>query len=148
MKISTKGRYGLRILLDMALHGNATPRLARDIAESQQISDKYIARLVMKLRKGGFLRSVRGAKGGFLLARKPMEINLLDVVEAMEGPLSIVDCVERPAQCNRNSTCVTREIWNRLNAEFRESMRQITLQEIIDNYQQNNAENGAIDYCI
>ena len=148
MKISTKGRYGLRILLDLALHDSETPRLIRDIAESQQISEKYISRLIIDLRRAGMVRSIRGAKGGFRIARQPEQITLLDVVEVMEGALSIVDCVRSPEKCTRNTNCATREIWNKLNSEIRAAMSRITLADILENYKQHNVESGIFDYCI
>ena len=148
MKISTKGRYGLRILLDLAVHDNGEPRLIRDIAESQQISEKYISRLIVDLRRAGMVRSIRGAKGGFKLARQPRELTVLDIVEVMEGPMSIVDCVRKPEKCSRFGNCATRNIWDQLNSDIRDSMRKITLQQIIDNYNRQNAENGILDYCI
>ncbi len=148
MKISTKGRYGLRILLDLILHDSETPRLIRDIAESQQISEKYISRLIIDLRRAGMVRSIRGAKGGFRIAKKPEEITLLDVVEVMEGPLSIVDCVRSPEKCTRHENCATRAIWDKLNSEIRASMSRITLADILENCSRQNAENGIFDYCI
>ncbi len=148
MKISTKGRYGLRILLDLALHSGEKLRLIRDIAQSQQISEKYISRLIIDLRRAGMVKSVRGSKGGYELAKVPDEITLLDVVEVMEGPLSIVDCVLEPGRCKRNQMCVTREIWRNLNSEFRESMRKVTLREIIELCQKQDHSDGNWDYCI
>ena len=93
MKISTKGRYGLRILLDLALHAKESPRQMKEIAQSQQISEKYISRLILSLNKAGLIISLRGAKGGLQLAKPPKEITLLDIIEAMEGPVCIVECV-------------------------------------------------------
>ena len=92
MKISTKGRYGLRILLDIALYriGNK-PRMIREIANNQEISEKYISRLIIELRKAGFVKSVRGANGGYTLTRRPEDISVLEVLEVMEGPIAIVD---------------------------------------------------------
>jgi len=148
MKISTKGRYGLRILLDLALHENDTPRLIRDIAFSQQISEKYISRLIVDLRRSGMVKSIRGAKGGFRLARNPKLITLLNIVEVMEGPMSIVDCVQSPDKCKRNESCVTREIWGQLNEEIKKCMEKITLQDIIDDYRARSMQDGVIDYCI
>lgn len=139
MKISTKGRYGLRILLDLALyesrinHESASePRLIRDIALSQQISEKYISRLIIKLRRAGMVRSLRGAKGGFRLNKKPEEITLLDVTEAMEGPIAIVDCVLEPDSCKNCSQCAVHEIWNGLNQEIRIAMNRVSLKDIMD----------------
>ncbi len=148
MKISTKGRYGLRILLDLARHENGNPRLIRDIAESQQISEKYISRLIIDLRRAGMVRSIRGAKGGFRIAKNPKEVTLLDIVEVMEGPLSIVDCVRAPEKCPRNHGCVTRETWDNLNADIRESMRKVTLLDIIENDRKQSLAEGGLDYCI
>ncbi len=148
MKISTKGRYGLRILMDLALHQSEKPRLIRDIAKSQQISEKYISRLVIALRKAGMIRSVRGVNGGFHIAMKPEEITLLDVIEVMEGPLSIVDCVSAPEKCGQSVNCAPREIWNKLNEDIRALMRQTTLADILESYKKQNARNGILDYCI
>lgn len=133
MKISTKGRYGLRILLDLALHESQNgPRLIRDIAFSQQISEKYISRLIIKLRRAGMVRSIRGAKGGFRLNKNPNDITLLDITEAMEGPIAIVDCVLEPDSCKSCSQCAVHAIWNNLNQEIRSAMKRVSLKDIID----------------
>lgn len=148
MKISTKGRYGLRILMDLALHQSEKPRLIRDIAKSQQISEKYISRLVIALRKAGMIRSVRGVNGGFHIAMKPEEITLLDVIEVMEGPLSIVDCVSMPKKCTHSENCTPREVWCKLNDDIRGLMRGTTLADILASYEKQKALNGNADYCI
>ena len=115
MKISTTGRYGLRILIDLATHDPAKPRLIRDIAQSQQISEKYISRLVIDLRRAKLIRSVRGVNGGFHLAKLPEQITLLEVLETMEGPISVVDCVRSPEKCKRQTLCPARSIWTELD---------------------------------
>ena len=148
MKISTKGRYGLRILMDLALHESEKPRLIRDIAKSQQISEKYISRLVIALRKAGMIRSVRGVNGGFHIAMKPEDITLLDVIEVMEGPLSIVDCVSAPRKCAHSENCAPREIWCKLNDDIRTLMRGITLADVLASYDRRNADGADTDYCI
>ena len=148
MKISTKGRYGLRILIDLATHDPAKPRLVRDIAESQQISEKYISRLIIDLRRARLVRSVRGMKGGFFLARSPKEITLLDILETMEGTISIVDCVMAPEKCAHNHGCTARGIWLRLNDGIRDLMRNITFEQILQEYSQGKAAEGVLDYCI
>ena len=148
MKISTKGRYGLRILIDLATHDAKKPRLVRDIAESQQISEKYISRLIIDLRRARLVRSVRGMKGGFFLARSPKEITLLDILETMEGTLSIVDCVMAPEKCTHNADCTARGIWQKLNDGIRELMRGITFEQILDEYHNGTAKEGVFDYCI
>ena len=148
MKISTKGRYGLRILVDLATHDAEKPRLIRDIAKSQQISEKYISRLVIAIRKGGMIRSIRGVNGGFHIAMKPEDITLLDVIEVMEGPLSIVDCVSAPQGCSHSANCAPREIWCKLNDDIRDLMRQTTIADILAAYEKQNAKDGLSDYCI
>ena len=148
MKISTKGRYGLRILMDLAIHQSEKPRLIRDIAKSQQISEKYISRLVIALRKAGMIRSVRGVNGGFHIAMKPEDITLLDVIEVMEGPVSIVDCVKSPKRCAMHENCAPREIWCKLNENIRDLMRQTTLADILTTCEKQNAKDGVFDYCI
>ena len=146
MKISTKGRYGLRILMDLALHQSEKPRLIRDIAKSQQISEKYISRLVIALRRAGMVRSVRGVNGGFHLAMKPETITLLDVIEVMEGPLSIVDCVSKPKSCTHSADCAPREIWCKLNEDIRGLMSGVTLADVLASYDKQNLQ--GLDYCI
>ena len=148
MKISTKGRYGLRILIDLATHDPGKPRLIRDIAQSQQISEKYISRLVIDLRRAKLIRSVRGINGGFHLAKAPEQITLLEILETMEGPISVVDCVRSPEKCKRQSLCPARDIWQQLNDGIRELTQKITLDDILNAYRQRDVRNGISDYCI
>jgi len=131
MKISTKGRYGLRILLDLALHAQDTPRLMKDIARSQQISEKYISRLILPLNEAGFITSFRGAKGGLKLAKAPKEITLLEIVEAMEGRIAIVDCVFDKDFCPKSDDCSACKVWTSLNRKIRKQMDEITLKDLL-----------------
>ena len=131
MKISTKGRYGLRILLDLALHNQDEPRLMKDIARSQQISEKYISRLILPLNEAGFVISFRGAKGGLKLAKAPKEISLLEIVEAMEGRLAIVDCVFDKNFCPKSNDCSACKMWSVLNKKIRKQMSEITLKDVL-----------------
>ena len=148
MKISTKGRYGLRILIDLATHDPQKPRAIHDIAQSQQISEKYISRLVIDLRRARMIRSVRGFNGGFHLARSPKEITLLEVLEVMDGPLAIVGCVDKPEKCPRSGTCGVQGIWSGLNEQIRSLMRGITLEDILAACRRADASAGILDYCI
>ena len=131
MKISTKGRYGLRILLDLALHGQEAPRLMKDIARSQQISEKYISRLILPLNEAGFITSFRGAKGGLKLAKAPKEISLLEIIEAMEGRVAIVDCVFDKEFCPKSNDCSACKVWSSLNKKIRKQMAEITLKDVL-----------------
>ena len=148
MKISTKGRYGLRILIDLATHAPEKPRMLKDIAQSQQISEKYISRLVIDLRRAKLVRSVRGVNGGFHLAKLPEQITLLEVLETMEGPISVVDCVRSPEKCKRQMLCPAHTIWAELNDGICELMSKITLDDILNAYRKQDAGNGICDYCI
>lgn len=131
MKISTKGRYGWRILLDLALHEGESPRLMKEIAESQQISEKYISRLILPLNEAGFIESLRGAKGGLRLLKQPKEITLLDVVEAMEGTVSVVECVIDKSFCPKSNDCSACKMWSGLNKKIRKAMTEITLKDVL-----------------
>ena len=132
MKLSTRGRYGVRILLDLLLHRDGGPRLIRDIARSQQISAKYVSTLMVPLRRAGLVESVRGVKGGFRLARDARSIPLLDIIEVMEGALSIVGCVVHPKTCRRSRSCPTRNVWSRLNGRIRDEMRAVSLFDLLE----------------
>ncbi len=148
MKISTKGRYGLRILLDLALHDEEKPRMIHQIAESQQISEKYISRLIIDLRRAGMVKSVRGAKGGYRIARKPESITLLEIVEVMEGPLLVVECLASGHECGRSSQCPTREVWMALSKDIRQCMAKIKLSDLIQKARIKDSSSGYFDYCI
>lgn len=148
MKISTKGRYGLRIMLDLALHQGKPRRLIRDISESQEIPKKYLGRLITSLREAGFIHSVRGVNGGLQLARSPETLTALDIVEAMEGTISIVNCVGSSDQCDNMGKCATREIWEKVNFEIRKALAAVTLQDIMKIYQTKQGEHGLFDYSI
>ena len=148
MKLSTKGRYGLRILLDIALYGDTSPRLTRDIALSQNISEKYISRLMIDLRKAGLVKSVRGAKGGYTLGRFPEDITLLEIVETMEGRISIVDCVLTPGACEKVGACGVRRTWAEINGKIRDALSDVTLKVIADKLREEGQNYMFSDYCI
>jgi len=111
MNISTKGRYGLRVMVELASHYGKGPAMVDTIAQNQEISKKYIHQLILRLKSAGLVRSVRGPKGGYELAKTPDAISALEVVEAMEGKLAPVECVSDSSLCNRSGHCVTRPIW-------------------------------------
>ena len=111
MKMSTKGRYGLRLMVDLAAHHGNGPLLVETIAERQGISSKYIHVLLAGLKTAGLVRATRGPHGGVQLARPPSAITALEVVEAMEGRSAPTDCVLDQHSCNRATNCVIREVW-------------------------------------
>lgn len=142
MKISTKGRYGLRILLDIAQNESDIPRTIAEICHSQNLSIKYVSRLIIAFRKAGMIYSVRGAGGGYKLKKLPNEISLLDIIETMEGRISIVECVFCPIKCKDSSNCASREIWAELNEKIRNDLNAITLQDVL------NRNTESPDFCI
>jgi len=134
MQISTKGRYALRAMIDLALHMDQGPVLRRDIAERQEISSHYIGQLFMELRKAGFVESVKGPGGGYVLAQDADKIRAGDIIRAVEGPIALVQCV-RPNQediCHRIDGCVTYLLWKRLSKIIEEVLDSITLKDLCD----------------
>ena len=132
MKLSTKGRYGTRALLELALHEGDMPVLLRDIADRQQISLSYLEHLISPLIAGGIVRSTKGPKGGISLTRKPSEIRLSEVIQLLEGSVAPVDCVDNPDICDRSSSCVTRDIWSELKNAMSGVLESTTLQDLVE----------------
>ena len=131
MKLSTKGRYGARLMLDLAFHYGEGPQLLKDIAQRQEISDKYLWQLIAPLKSARLINSTRGAHGGYNLARKPSEITLQDIVEVLEGPLCIVECVDNPSVCKRWETCVTRDIWDETSHKISQVLKSVSLEDMV-----------------
>lgn len=132
MKISAKARYGLRILMDIALHETADkPRLMKDICEAQSLSEKFTSRLVIPLREAGMIHSLRGKQGGFRLAKSTADITLLEIIETLQGPISLLDCLSEPKTCTRSKTCPTRTIWTDVNSAIKNTFSSITLESIL-----------------
>lgn len=136
MKLSTKGRYGTRALLDLALHSKEEPVLLRDIAHRQQISLSYLEQLIAPLKAGGLVRSVRGIKGGISLAKHAEEIRLSEVIHLLEGTTAPVDCVNDPNLCDRSGFCVTRDIWSELKTAIDGVLGSTTLHDLVERHKQ------------
>ncbi len=132
MKVSTKGRYGLRAMMDLAAHqGDGKPVFLSDIAKRQDISEKYLEQIFSTLRTAGLVTTVRGRKGGFLLAKPPTEITASDMVTILEGPSILVDCVSKPKTCDRSEACATRDIWSLLGSKIDEVLSGFTLEQLV-----------------
>ncbi|MEI8172675.1 MAG: Rrf2 family transcriptional regulator [Deltaproteobacteria bacterium] len=132
MKLSTRGRYGVRLMLDLAEHYGNGPIYLKDIAQRQEISEKYLWQLVPPLKSAGLITTVRGAKGGYYLSKSPKDINLMDIIKILEGPLFLVDCVDNPAVCERAHTCITREVWEEVSQKIGEILMSITLESLVE----------------
>lgn len=132
MKISTRGRYGTRMMLDLAARHDQGPTPLREIAKRQDLSVKYLEQLIIPLKAAGYIRSVRGARGGYTLARKPDKISVGQIIQVLEGGLSLVDCVEDARVCEREKNCPTRDIWLRMSERLMEELSSLTLRDVLD----------------
>lgn len=139
MKISTKGRYALRLMLDLALTADNEYIKIKDIAKRQNLSDKYLEQIVTILSRASFVKSARGASGGYKLARDPKEYTVGMILRLTEGSLSPVSCVDyEKNECDRYDSCATIEVWKKLADAISDVVDSITLQDIVDNYKRKN----------
>lgn len=133
MKISTKGRYALRLMLDLAMHQEGDPVRIKDIAARQDISAKYLEQIVSVLVKAKYVRSVRGPQGGYHLAKKPEEYTAGSIIALIEGDLSPVSCLEDEVnRCPRQSVCVTLRLWKELDQAIHEVLDRYTLADLME----------------
>lgn len=133
MKISTKGRYALRLMIDLASNSNGNPISLKDVAKRQGISDKYLEQIISVLNKAGYVRSVRGAQGGYLLKMEPSEYTVGMILRLTEGSLSPVACVEDDTiACDKIDSCVTVMVWKKINDAVNNVVDNITLQDLVD----------------
>ncbi len=132
MKISTKGRYGLRAMIDIAAKStDGTPVFLSEIAKRQGVSEKYLEHIFSILHKAGLVKAIRGRKGGYLLNREPHQISLYEIISTLEGPCTLVDCVDDQKACSRFETCVTRDIWKLLGERIEECLRDYNLSTLV-----------------
>lgn len=143
MRISTKGRYGARLMLELALYYGKGPVLLKDIAKREEISEGYLEHLLPSLKAAGLVNSSRGAHGGYTLAKTPSKITLREVVQALEGPLSPAECVDTPNVCQRVRSCVTRDIWKKLGEKISQTLESVTLKDMVE-MQKNKGETSLI----
>lgn len=133
MKISTKGRYALRLMLDIALNDSEAPVRIKDIAERQQISDKYLEQIVSSLNKAGLVKSLRGPQGGYRLTRAPEDYRVGDVLRLIEGSLAPVACLDDAVNmCPRSAKCATLILWEKLYEAITDVVDNVTLADLID----------------
>lgn len=134
MKLSTKGQYGTRALLDLALHETDEPVPLKDIAQRQHIPLQYLEHLITPLITAGIIRSIRGAKGGILLAKSPDEIRLSEVIQALEGSIAPTECLNNPGICDRSSSCVTRDVWDEMKRAMEGVLAATTVQDLAERH--------------
>jgi Rrf2 family protein len=131
MKLSTKSRYGTRLLLDMALHYNQGPIHLSNVANRQGISVKYLEQIIIPLKKAGYVKSLRGPKGGHILARPPEDVTVAEIVVLLEEGVNLVECTERPEICRRAPGCPTRLIWKEASQAMHDKLQAITLADLV-----------------
>lgn len=151
MRFSMRSRYGIRAMVDLALNYNPNePIPLVQIAERQGISEGYLEQVMNYLRKGGLVRSVRGAQGGFMLARKPEQITAGEIIRCLEGPLSPTGCVSEqdPEDCERADTCVTRVMWERVRMAVSNVLDETTLEDFRQEVEKIRQSGGAVMYNI
>ena len=134
MRLSTRGRYALRAMIDLALHADEGPVLRSDIAERQEISAHYIVQLFVKLKRAGLIESVKGPGGGYILVQSTDQIRAGDIIRTVEGPIALVHCVvpRQEAVCHRVDNCVTHLLWKRLSDKVAEVLDSVTLKDLCD----------------
>ena len=133
MKLSTKGRYGVKAMVELAIHYGQSPLSIKTISQRQGISEYYLEQLFSPLRKAKLITSIRGAQGGYILSKEPKNIRVSDIMYVLEGPIEISDCIEG-VSCDNIDCCATRLLWTKIKNSIDEVMENITLQDIVDDY--------------
>lgn len=140
MKLSTKGRYGLRALIDLAQYSGEAPVSITSISARQDISERYLEQLMSMLKKAGLVKSIRGAAGGYILAKPADEISVGDVLRALEGGLEPVDCagLDPEGSCKAADSCVTKYVWQRINESINRTVDEIMLSQLVEESRKKN----------
>ncbi|HEX2925770.1 MAG TPA: Rrf2 family transcriptional regulator [Ruminiclostridium sp.] len=147
MKVSTKGRYGLRAIVDLAAHESEGQVSLKSVAERQGLSENYLEQLFSSLKKSGLVKSIRGAQGGYLLAKSAEKITVGDILRSLEGTLCPVECIDPdvPTSCDRSDVCVTADVWAKIRDKINEVVDSITLADLVSDLE-NKTNNDYIYY--
>ena len=133
MRISTKGRYAMQLMLDLARYNTGEPISLKDISKRQEISEKYLEQIISLLNKGGFVRSVRGAQGGYLLNRDPKDYKVGEILRITEGDLAPVACLDQNSmECEKRTGCATVRLWQMIDGAVSSVVDKVTLQDLLD----------------
>jgi len=132
MKLSTRSRYGTRMMLDLAQRYDQGPVQMGEISKRENISVKYLEQLIIPLKKANFIKSVRGPKGGHMLAKPPEEITVGDIVRILEGGINLSSCIENPEVCDRITGCLTRGVWEEATKAIYDKLNSVTLSKMIN----------------
>lgn len=140
MRISTRTRYGVRLMLELGLSYENGLIFLKDIAKKEDISEKYLSQIIIPLKAAGLVNSFRGARGGYILAKAPTEITLKDIFEILEGNLALVGCINNPSECSRVPVCITRDIWCELDKVIAGKLGSITLEDLVTRFERKQEE--------
>lgn len=146
MKISTKGRYGLRALVDLASHSTSEAVSLASVANRQKISVNYLEQVFATLRKAGLVKSIKGPQGGYMLAMKPEEMQVADILTALEGKFSIIDEVASQEQQDKVQKAINELVWEKINQQVNHYLESTTLADLVEEYQKLNGEEEYMYY--
>ena len=138
MKLSTKGKYGLKAIFELSLHVDEGPIPVNMIASKQNIPEQYLEQIFSTLKKSKLVKSVRGAQGGYLLNEEPKNITVGDVLDVLEGPVALSQCILVEGCCENSNDCSTKLVWEKLKKGIEDVLNSITLQDMIDDYNKKN----------
>ena len=131
MRISTRSRYGIRLMINLAANYSKGHTFLKDIAREEEISEKYLSQIVIPIRRAGLLIASRGVHGGYTLAIPPAEITAKEIVEVLEGDLALLECTRDAALCNRSVSCASRNLWTGLSKKIAEYLSSVTLDDLL-----------------
>ncbi|PSJ31745.1 AsnC family transcriptional regulator [Peptostreptococcus russellii] len=137
MKLSTKGKYGLKAMFELALSSNGEPISLKHIAKEQGISDQYLEQIFSLLKKAGLVKSVRGAQGGYYISKDLNEITVADILRVLEGDMAFTECLLDKDACENFDSCSTRYVWAKIKESIEKVTQSISLQDMIDDYKSN-----------
>ena len=132
MKLSSKCRYGIRAVIEIARNYQQRPTKRKEIAASQNLDDSYLENILIDLKNKNIVSALRGAKGGFVLKRAPEEITLLNVIESLQGDLAPAECLSTPAVCDRVENCVTRPVWQKMKNAQEDVLKNVTIKDLLE----------------
>jgi len=131
MKLSTRARYGVRLMVALAFNYDKGSVFLKDVAKGENISEKYLSLIIIPLRRIGLVNSIRGAHGGYLLAKDPSQITMKEIIDVLEGDCSLVDCVKNPSTCPRVPICASHDVWEIIGGKISETLNSITLDKLV-----------------
>ena len=132
MRASAKTRYAMEAMVDMAMRAGSGPVALREIARRQEISPNYLEQIFVQLKAAGFVRSVRGAGGGFVLGRSALDIRMTEIATVFEGPVDLIGCVSDKGMCSRSVSCAVRQVWVEVGESMKKALDSVTLQDVAD----------------